>query len=501
MPGLADLLYLGQPDPARQLAALLAGRQQAQGAPPGPAGPAPAPPNPNAPAPDAQPVSAAPGAGAPGAPPPPGSPPQPAALQSTPDMSQSYQQLANPPNIMSLYMQMDARNRASDQINRGFALIAANHSSPAMAQAIMQSVGGGPDAGQQANNLMSIYQGQQQMAAQQQMLGQASEIAQKTGYPEAFVRAEIMAGRGNELMRGMQAPEAIRSLQWARKIYKDEHPNATQDEIEAAVPMAMYTGGGGGGDATQQSWLHARSLVPPSEWGDHPEFSDALTYGLYVQDQKKRQEATDASAAGFGQYHGGLMDVRGKVASIQSNPELDKVLQSPALLAAVKAQREGTFSGDIKAWLGQNHYSAEQMQLVNDILDLSDPDYLKALQGKASASTQGDVLPVTQALGALGRLGTAPKQYKGMLTGALDAVDNADANAYGASGQLDAIDDDNKRKRVSGAYLPGGASFVGRGKKMPPDEIEAAKQSMKDTPKAEVIDLYRRHGYNTKPIE
>ena len=364
---------------------------------------------------------------------------------------------------------------------------------------------------QQVGNIMSLYNAQQQMGAQQQLLAQAPEIAAKTGLPEGVVRAEILAGRGAELVKGLEAiserreasnlpTEQIRTLTQARDLYRKSHPSATYEEVEAAVPTGLFVGSQGG-DAVTQSWLKARAQIPPAEWPDHPELKDALTYGLFVQDQKKRQDNVDASAATFGQYHGGLMDVRGKVAAIQSNPELQSVLQNPALVAAVKAQREGTFKGDIAGWLAQNHYKPEQMQLVNDILDLSDPDYIKALQGKASATTQGDVLPITTALSALGRLGTAPKQYGGMLTGALDAVDNADANAFGASGQLDLIDDDEKRKRVSSAYLPGGASFVGRGKPMPPDEIAAAKESMKDTPKATVIDLYRRHGYNTKPIE
>jgi len=496
MPGFADLLYLGQPDPARQLAMALAGQQQAQQPPP----------NQNAPAPNAQPMAAgAPGGAAPV--PAPGdaaqnAPTVPNALKSTPDMSQSYQQLASPPNLMSLYLQLDQRNRASQQINSGLALIAANHSAPGMREAIMQSANAGqPDAGQEMNNIMSLYSGQQQMAGQQQMLAHADEMDQKLGLPPGTSRSMILSGKGSELVSKLEPTEDIRKLQQARDLYRKDHPGATNEEVEAAVPTALFIGGMGGGDATQQAWLHARSLVPPAEWPDHPEFKDALTYGLYVQDQKKRQDNVEASAAGFGQYHGGLMDVRGKLASIQSSPDLESVLQNPALVAAVKEQRAGTFKGDLLGWAASNHYKPEQLQLVNDILDLSDPDYIKALQGKASASTQGDVLPITTALNALGRLGTAKKQYGGLLTGALEAVDNADANAYGASGKLDAIDDDNKRKRVSSSYLPGGASFVGRGKPMPPDEIEAAKQSMKDTPKAEVIDLYRRHGYNTKPIE
>ena len=54
-------------------------------------------------------------------------------------MAASYQQLANPPNLLSLYLQIDARNRASQQINSGLALIAANHCPPSMRESIMQS--------------------------------------------------------------------------------------------------------------------------------------------------------------------------------------------------------------------------------------------------------------------------------------------------------------------------------------------------------------------------
>jgi hypothetical protein len=524
MPGIADLLFLGQPDPARQLAAMLSG-QQPQGAPPQGAAPqgggTPSPPggaaaDPNAPAPNAQPVNAV----APGAQPPPGSPPQPQALQSTPDMSASYSQLANPPNLMSLYLQLQQRQQASDQINRGLALITANHSPPSMRQAIMESmIGGGQDAGQTVNNLLGLYQGQQQMAAQQQLLQQAPAIAQKLGMDEGTVRAEIMAGRGPDLIKGLETiaerqaaanlpTEQIRTLTQARDLYRKSHPGATDDEVEAAVPTGLFVGSQGG-DALTSSWLKARAQVPPAEWPDHPELKDALTYSLYTQDQKKRQDNVDAAAGAFGQYNGGLMDVRGKVAAIQSNPELKNVLQNPVLVSAVKTAREGGVVSSLSAAAQSAfaHATDEQKQLVNDILDLSDPEYIKALQGKSSAATQGDVLPITTALSALGRLGTAPKQYGGLLNSALEAVDNARGNAYGASGQLDLIPDNDEgdalRQRVSEAYLPGGASFVGHGKPIPSDQLAKAQQAIKTDPttKAAIVSSLRRHGYNTKPIE
>jgi hypothetical protein len=519
MAGLADLLYLGRPDPARELAQALAGQAAPhlsgppaappaapaqQGAPP-PGSQPPAPPGGGAPAPVA---GGPPPNPAPGAPPPPGAPPQPQALQSSPDMSASYQQLANPPNLMGLYLQLQQRQAASDQINRGFALIAANHSSPVMAHAIMQSVGGGVDAGQQVGDLMRLYQAQQMMGQQQNMLGQADQIAQQTGYPVSVVKGLILSGQGDRLLSAMSPPETVKNYEWAKKLYVQQHPGATQADIDAAVPTGLFFGQQGG-DAMTQSWLKAKAMVPPSEQANHPELADALSYNLYVTDQKHRQTQTDEAASAFPKYNTGLTDLRGKVQTIESDPELDHVLQNPLLVSAVQAERQGTLGGAISAGAqgALARATPEQKKLVNDILDLTDEGAIKDLQGKSSATTQADILPVTTALASLGRLNTAPKQYRQMLGGAIDALDNARANAYGASGQLDQIPDDDAgdalRSRVSPAYQPGGVAFVGQGKPLPASELADARKAIADNPanKAGIIRIYRAHGYNTKPIE
>jgi hypothetical protein len=426
-------------------------------------------------------------------------------------MSASYNTLANPPNLMSLYAQMYERDRASDQINRGFALIAANHSSPEMARNIMQSVSGNSDSSSMVGNLMSLYGAQQGMAAQQAMLGQVPAIAAKLNMPEAVVRAEIMAGRGPDLVKSLEPTTTERDIQGKHDIFIKSAIAQGQDANSAEADwqknhLPFLIDAGGGGDAATRSWQTERIM-----WNrDHP--GEAVPWGtdtpenfaLYQQDQKKRQDNIDTAAASFGQYDNGLSDVRTKVTAIQSNPELLKsVLQNPLLVSAVKTGREGglgnTLSADAQSALA--HATPEQKKLVNDILDLSDPGYIKSLQGRSSNITHGDIPAITSALDALGRLGTPPKQYGDMLSSALDAVDNARANNYGATNQLDLIPDDDLRKRVNKAYLPGGAGFVGQGKPMPPDELAAAKKSIADgTPKATVIDLYQRHGYNTKPI-
>src|SRR5215469_4476708 len=165
---IGDLLYMlsGQPDPARQIAQALDPLSQPgpQPAAQGGAGPGSGPPS----SPAGGPAPAQGGNSYPGQPQPPGSAPQPMAYQSSPDMAASNQQLANPPNLMSLYLQLAQRQQANDQISRGLALIAANHSAPGMRNAIMQSaMGGGMDAGQTMNNLMNIYSMQQGMQIRQ----------------------------------------------------------------------------------------------------------------------------------------------------------------------------------------------------------------------------------------------------------------------------------------------------------------------------------------------
>jgi hypothetical protein len=427
-------------------------------------------------------------------------------------MAASYSQLASPPNLMSLYLQLQQRQQASDQINRGFALIAANHSAPGMREAIMNSVGGGPNAGQQVGDLMQLYSAQQQMAGQQQMLGQADDIDKRLNLPPGTARSMILQGRGSELISKLEPTDEQRNIQAKHDMFIKG--GGSEDDWQRNY-LPMIISGGVGGDAATRSWQQERIIWnrdnpgQPPPWGtDTPE-----NFALYKQDQKKRQDNVDTAAGNFGQYDSGLSDVRGKITAIQSNPELKNVLQNPALVAAVKAGREQ--GSDPTVW---NSISAaakdafakatpEQKQLASDILDLSDPAYVKDLQGKSSTVTQGDILPITSALTSLGRFNTPLKQYNTLLGGALDAVDKARANNYGASGQLNIIPDgdegDALRKRVNNAYLPGGGSFVGQGKPMPPDELAAAKKAIADDPaqKATVVDLYRRHGYNTKPIE
>ena len=413
MAGLADLLYLGAPDPARQLAAMLSG-QQPPGAPPQ---------NPNAPAPNAQPVSADPNAPppnpAPGAPPPPNSPPQPQALQSTPDMSASYQTLANPPNIMSLYMQMQQRDRAMQGINSGLALIAANHSPPSMRQSIMQSLtGGGEDAGQTVGNLMSLHTAMQQQGATQDMLAHASDYDTKLGLPPGTSRDMILAGKGPDLISKMEPTDTQRNIQFEHDQFI-KGGGSEEDWKNNYLPM-IITGGLPGMTGDMKSMAFART-----QWQNDPANKGRPMPG-YLTDPTKwslyNKDLTDAK----GQFNGmnqGLGKFVDDLADVSNSPKLDEITGS------AKAVGKGWLEGLAPGTEAYNLHSK-----------------MEGLAGTAKVlSARGGPKGVGQNLATLG---ANPDDYTNFGIGnyrdeviapKIKLALTAQANAYGAAGRLSDI--------------------------------------------------------------
>jgi hypothetical protein len=189
-------------------------------------------------------------------------------------MSASYSALANPPNLMSLYLQLQQRQSASDQINRGFALIAANHSAPSMREAIMQSMtGGGQDAGSTVNNLMQLYQSQNVMAAQQQMLGQADAWDKKLGLPPGTSRAEILAGRGPDLVRSMEPTDTMRNYTQAKAMLTAGGMDPAQAD-SMLQPMLM---GAGANPVYGDYMRQVMQAQKDGTIGQHPELMGGFT--------------------------------------------------------------------------------------------------------------------------------------------------------------------------------------------------------------------------------
>src|SRR5580704_160968 len=90
---------------------------------------------------------------APGGPPAPGGPaPPPLGQQGLPPTAATQ----SPPDLASLYLQMEQRNRSANEIDHGLNMMAASMSTPSMANAIMGSQRQGQDPGAQLGNLLML---------------------------------------------------------------------------------------------------------------------------------------------------------------------------------------------------------------------------------------------------------------------------------------------------------------------------------------------------------
>jgi hypothetical protein len=89
---------------------------------------------------------------APGGPSPSAPPQPPPGQQGLPPTAATQ----SPPDLASLYLQMEQRNRSANEIDHGLNLMAAAFSTPSMANAIMGSQRQGQDPGAQLGNLLQL---------------------------------------------------------------------------------------------------------------------------------------------------------------------------------------------------------------------------------------------------------------------------------------------------------------------------------------------------------
>ena len=511
MPGIADLLYLGQPDPARQLAAMLSG-QQPQGAPPqGPAPPAATP----APAGGA---AAAPGDGAnpsPGDPPPPGSPPQPQALTPPPAMAQSYQQLANPPSLMNLYLQMQQRQQAEAGFNSGLALIAANHSPPSMRQSIMQALTGNQgDAGTTVNNLMSLYGAQNQMAAQQQLLAQAPAIAQKLNMDEGVVRAQIMAGRGDELVKSMEPGEQQKNILFMHDQYINNGGNEA-DWRKNVLPTVMM-GSLPGMTPDYMSYMKEAQDWPQTHPGQPtPDF--VQWKNIVQQEQAQTKEKTDMVTTAQGQMHtllGPLTSMEGKVNDLQDAfkaGKLDKLFAAPNLIKSIaespNLSTANSYASSLLTSLGLPSLTQEDVNHAKDIYELSQGQQsLHALGSVSSRAIAPQFETIGSFLGPLGDLSRGKDSWGGNLDKLRDNILNGEATVYGEANITPTGDDTHVNellKRMPAQYIAGGAMNLRTPTPIPSDEMAKATALLKQHPDqaSTIFQVLQAQNYDIKDLK
>ena len=452
-------------------------------------------------------------------------------------MSASYAQLANPPNLMSLYLQMQAKQSAEDGINRGLALITANHSPPSMREAIMQSMTGGPDAGQQVNNLMSLYNAQQGMAARQQEMASAPDIAAKTGLPISFVQGEIAAGRGGELMRGMEPTDMQKNYAWARKTYADAHPGASPDDIDqGAQGILLGVGGMGGGDSATRSWRAAKiqwdqnpaTKGTPYPWGSGAD--DSPTSFAAWQTNQKTQEAAQANdmaeaASKRPGYVQNLTGLRDKITDITgplgddgkpTDPNkaalLQSVMQSPFAQSYLRGD-PSSLSDDALAWVrGLSQPQKSLLGALKDVTDTTNPNNkLGTINKVAPKRGVSDVTGIGTGLQSMGNINKPYDEWLNGVGGTLKAIDTATGNAFGASGEAESAPE-NTKKYIDPSYLFGGQMYPKGKQPLTPSsdqlaeaqqKLTAAKQAGQDPEdvRSSLIQYFLTHNLNPSQLK
>jgi hypothetical protein len=201
--------------------------------PPGTLGGAPNP-TPNAGQPLPKPAS--PAGGGPNAPTPPSGPPAPprAAPQSPQDLTQ-------------LYMQLEARNRSANEIDRGLTTMAASLSTPSMAAALMGNMPQERDAGAQLGNMMKMQQMQYQQAALAQLRSPQfiSEMSSRTGMSPEMVLAGVNSGKAGDMITaasGLSGPPNIQDMTRAKVAWQQQNPGQTPpDYFNSPDKWAVHT--------------------------------------------------------------------------------------------------------------------------------------------------------------------------------------------------------------------------------------------------------------------
>jgi hypothetical protein len=138
----------------------------------------------------------------------------------------------SPTDLASLYMQLEARNRSANEIDRGLTTMAAAFSTPQMASALMGNMPQQQDAGAQLGNMLRLQQMQRQQQGMQQMLSPdfINEMSGKLGMSPAMVTAGIYSGKIGDMITaasGLSGPQNLQDMNRAKVVWQSQNPGQT----------------------------------------------------------------------------------------------------------------------------------------------------------------------------------------------------------------------------------------------------------------------------------
>jgi hypothetical protein len=408
---------------------------------------------------------------------------------------------------MSLYAQLYERDRADDQFNRGIALMASHFASPESARQIMGSVSGSTDPSGMVGNLMSLYSAQQQMGAQQAMLGQAPAIAAKLGMDEGVVRAEIMAGRGPDLVKSLEPTDTMRNYQQARTML--QQAGVPADQIDTYTrPMLL---GAGSNPAMAEYIQRIAEAQHSGTMAQHPELAGGFyTWQKNVDAQQaqtldKQKQINDAQGQ-FGAINGVLTNMQATTERLQKaydGGQLDKLFSGvpqDIIKGAATNPVMSTVNNIVSWWGGQDvTLSAEDKNNLKDILELSQTP-MQSLTATSPRHLAPQLGTIGTALGPIADIGRGKEGWGAKLDDLHNQILNGEADLYGGSGQTPP---DNLKLRMNPIYAAGGSMQLKPARPMSPADIQADVAYVKQNPTklADTIKGEKAGNYDTTELE
>jgi hypothetical protein len=371
----------------------------------------------------------------------------------------------------------------------------------------MEAAGAGQqDAGSTVQNLMSLYGQQQAMAGQQALLAQSPEIAQRLGMSESVVRAQILAGHGDELVKSMEPTETTRNYQQARNML--QAAGVPDDQIDIFTqPMLL---GAGANPAMAEYIQRVADAKKNGTLDQQPElkggfYSWMKTQELAQADKTAKQGVVNAAQASYGDVDRVLTTLESQAEDLRTayiNHKLDKLFQYPQLFTKAAAGGGGVQSvNDVINWFTSQGIGLTDAEkgYVKDIMDMTGTN-MQAFGPLSSRHIAPQLGTIGSTLTPLADLSRGQKGWGDKLDTLISQIYAAKADNAGEANQPVP---DKYRSSLNPIYAAGGSMNLRPAQPMPAEEMADTLRNVKSGALSipDAIRFAKAGNYDTRELE
>jgi hypothetical protein len=367
--------------------------------------------------------------------------------------------------LVNLYAQLTQRQYAADQFNKGLALFLGGFKGPPGGlQTMVDASQGmaGPDPSVTFGNMLRIQQMQTELGQRQQLMGSASDLAARTGMPEALVRSMIATGQMGDLERAAMPTDLMRNYNSAQQLWLQQNPGKTPADFAAAMPIDTFMMAGmGGGDIMSKQFLVEQAQFRKDHPNDPlpPELQDLPSWNAYKAGKLDQAKDVQAGKANLPTLTQKIDETLRNVDAIRNDPNLDSVVGGQWLPST--------------GWLASQVRSPGVLKLAGDIQQLGGQVYGEGFrdagQGGSRRST-AEVAGLVNGLSQINNTYLPAGAYRDQLDLLRSQLMRAKANAYGSAGlePPDAL-----AGMIDPSFYAQGGTLFG---KTPPKQLQATPQ-------------------------